>query len=615
MGIERLIPYPLPDHGATKRARKLEKTRASDLIFRLKVLDRKLHHQNVEWNRQISQFGPSLTGVIFRGEPVCYDFLNTTYGLSGLLEEAAAVKLPRYLTHLEGLNYLQDHDFFSKDIGGVTLREIARLPTPLSPAHVLRVDRLFFDSPWTRLPVARAVFSADASTNFIRQLLVALATHSVLQRKREGKDQVPKNLHGLRNVMVSYLDFYTREVIKPEVNEEEDRWLMLQFVWHTPKLRDALGCYIPARLGITPSSAAKLYQARAENGFPYSIVWRGVAGFRVGLAELLSYGSQDAYTASGLPRDLQQYQHYHPENDLAASEMMEEYYQKNRPDSYQRTQLHFQAREDLRTLDRYRQALMRDINKGRGRLTFNFPPDRLASSLTLTCQNRQVLIFVFHLRGSPSLTLEVAPLGDELDANPRVYGIPPRLLRSDPHIPDLLLGEVLPEVLKVVKASHPELEPPPLPAKVEEAPSLEEVVSLIGAEEVEGRQPLQRIGRILPRVVKVMAGAIIPPKVPRIITPFNPVRKVIYYRGQIVDSVGKKIPEKEVRRMEKAIRRFEFGQARTKHVAVSDNLMELRAGDFRVFLEHQSNNCFSFHHALRRDKMDKPRWEKRHLAD
>lgn len=573
-----------------------------------------LYHQNVRWNQESALFGLSATELVFKGEPICYEILDTTRGLPGLFEEAKATDLRKHLVNPGWIDWLKAHNFFSLNIGGTTLSQIEKIPLPLSPASVARIDGLFLDSLLQKAPILRSFFSPPEKITYMRQLLTALATRSVLDKGRGERDAVPRGLKDLRDVMVGYFDFYTKEVIKPVVGEEEDRWLMLQLTWHMPRLRDALGCYIPARLGITPSSATELYQARAENSSPYSMVWRGIASFRVGLAELLSQASRGAYL-DALPADLQKYQHHHGQNNQAVLTKVEEYRRGLGWDSYQRTQLHFQAKEDLSALHRYHPTLIRDISKGKGRLMMSLSPEELVSSVTVTCVNPSVLMFILRLGNSSEMMLEVDPDGNELDGTSQIYGIPAKLLRGDPYVADLLFGRVLPKILEVVKSHHPEIEPPPLPIRVEPILPSRETVSLVQAEERERETRLGRVERILPRPAKVAVGAIMPSKAPRNIVPFRPVREVVYSREQIVDSVGKKIPEKEVRRMEEAIRKFEFRQVRAKSVKVSDDLIELRVGHFRVFLEPQNNGCFSLHHVLRRDKMDKPRWEQRYLAD
>lgn len=532
------------------------------------------------WDRVNNEQGHNRTKVIYQGEPFIFDFLAVRSELPAFLQKAYRVNLEEPgAPYLADLDKFDMADLFSQELRGVTLEQIGKMPLPLDLGDIKRINSLF-----------RGPFRFKKLTN--SQLLVKESAIFLANQVHARPDlgmKVPQKILPLYQRLTDYFDYYTSLVTDFSLSDDEEVRLLVNLLWAN-MLPAAVGCYLPGRLGITPSSAIKLYRQRIERiGIPshFRFSWK----LPVGKMENASYF---AFPKNGLPADLAVYGHYDEEMDGKVAVAVADYYKDQELD-WEEWAKAYQTREELlEKLRPYRKLLRGDISRSEGRhMELAMPESHLVSRLTATWQYKQTLMFILHFSHGPMhLTLE-------LDEDNNLYGLPPRLVKDNPRLADLLLVDVVTPFLAELQRWHPEVERRTESVKIPTLLRGEEQLVPVG--EATGQLVGERVRKVAksarpPRVIltpimQILAKA---PELPQRHEQSRRRFNVIYSRRRIVEAMGSRVSDEKIDRIMEAIRRFEFGAVQIHHLSWSGgNRESVRVGDLRVILKPAGGNVYT----------------------
>ncbi len=321
---------------------------------------------------------------------------------------------------LQGLRGIVDNfsvlDCFQAKRINIALSEFESFRNPLAKKQIQSVDKVFKPD---------FLFFHDKDKARLATLVTAMATRASLDTWHEGKYHMPVGLRTLRNALFGYFDSYMASF-----------YLEGSDAIHASKsLLSALACYIPARLGITPSSAMKLYLAREKE-------------WSTGLAGQMQKETAEAYVVKSLPDEVQGVYQPSPKADEAAGLVIRRYYAgKGNED---REVALTESSNNLSQLLTCHESLTEDLMKSSHRLVrIDLAEGLPFSRLVMTSQNELTLMFV--LQG------ENASLLLEIDKKGRIFGISPKLAVQQPHLKALLAADILPGVMDYVKERYPEI--------------------------------------------------------------------------------------------------------------------------------------------------------------
>lgn len=551
------------------------------------------------WNQAIDEHGSTLAGVIYHGQPPIYPYLETVRQLPSLLERNHTLNLKRGVVReadQQLLVALDQHDVYNLPVNGVSLADIATMELPngsLSTRDLSRASRMFYTTV-TDLALGW-ILKESHDHRWIRNWATALATKGVLDQWGEGQEVCPKGLRPLRDRLVSFFDYPTRLIIDFTTEDEEDIWLFQMLRLRATNLIPALSCFIPARLGIMPQTAIKLFRQRADKSIIPTISWSKVG-------QGLERQMNKAYLPGALPKDLEHFQEFDAENDQAAASLLRTNCRDRYSEYVRRTESNGFPNILTERLSRYHPALVEDIRRSRDqRVVVDLPDKQALSRVTITCQNELALVFLLHFRETAvQLPLEIS--WNQLDEGGRLYGLPAQVTREYPHAGSFLLEDILPSVLEMAKNRHPQIEPPPLPKIVHPTPQED----LYPVAPSEGKKPKEKS---IASWVKQKLSVISQPEPPEPRPVPRPVCRVNYQPEDIARFLGERVTSERVARVLRVIERFEHGRKLPDKALRSDRLrLELWAGrDIRIVLEPIASGTFDLFQVGWRREMFKPR--------
>lgn len=270
--------------------------------------------QRVE--REIYTHERDLTRITFLGEPFIYEQMELQRKLPDLLERAHFVNLEKPFISPQELNSFDGVNSFSKKVGGISLLDIEQMELNeegrLDTADIKRINKLYHDTQHRRL-LSLWPFYKDqdrAQAEGVKEDLYFFVCQQ--EARPDEKISVPAYLIPLYERLIVYFDYYKDLLTNFDLGLVDEMRFVKTLSWTTPWMPQTLGCFVPARLGITPSSAFKLYQTRAESSYVAPFYWRR------NILPYLEAGGVEACREKGLPLDLQVYQHYDPQMDETA---------------------------------------------------------------------------------------------------------------------------------------------------------------------------------------------------------------------------------------------------------------------------------------------------------
>lgn len=556
----------------------------------------------IRWNDAITE-GPTLSGVIYRGDPGIYDYLLVRQSLGPTLLQAQRLG-PRFReVNREVLGWLGSRDLFSVKLGGTSLTDIERMSIAaqegdsagLSLSDRRRVNRMLHHPLIGRL---------NTNQYLVRDSMVYLATQAALDRWHKDRAVVPTPLQPLSERLGYYFDYPTSVMTNFSASYDDDLWLFFTLHYRANRLTQALGCYIPARFGITPSSAVKLYQEKAFKSAMPTRFWQRDL-------KILERESTQAYRKGDLPADLNRYLLYHPTADQRSAEALEGYFRESGRLNA-KAAVEVEAADLMARLKLHQPKLRSDISNSQERcLRIPLSECQLIKEVMVTHQNRLSLIMVARFAdGQTHLTLEATK-------DSRLFGIPPRLVSQYPHIDDLLVQETVKPILNWSRRQHPEVEPLPVVridrlARELLSPDLIKNIDQIKVVEETGKdKPLKR------RRLRLLHPLLPEPEPPKeVASPSSSYFRVDYSESEIVRLLGDKKGQADlVKQIMNTLRRFEYGQIRTEAVKVAADLRKIREGKYRIFLKHHGQGHYSVYWIGKRDTVFNVRMQQRRLAN
>lgn len=555
----------------------------SSLNSELAQLNTRLQETYDDWIRIDKQNGGEpwgqggLAKIVYQGEPFIYTYLETRHGIPQLIKRIQKIQQNisgNQSAYAENLANLKNQDVFSHKIKGVSLNDIEQMPLPLERDNIKRINRVF-----------HTVFSPGKNQSFVmRYALLCLATQKIA--RPEKQIAIPASLERLYNRIIHYLDYYVDFFTTSSPTQEEQERFLIALGWAGRWLIYTLGCYLPARLGLTPSSVIKLYQQQTTN---VSSILRHV------IIHEMEKQTKFSFRKDSLPADIVDYQHYNSQNDKIAAQLLVDFYEKQDLKDVEIASASTDSEQLLERLEGYRKAIRAEImNSHNNRLTLNFSPNNVINEVIITNQrqNKQTLIFILKFKDKQAhLTLEI-------DDKNRLYGLPGELIKENPHIGDSILRDILVPFLEKMRLKHPDIETKPIsPSELFSKPLIlsQSPVSVKEVEEVD-IEPVKnprRVSRIPTSIGRVFTQAQ-EPEPPSPISEKPRQFRVIHSRKRVAEMLRGTPRSQDIAQIMEAIRKFEFGQKLSKQISWSRGTrVVLRVGDWRIILNPIGKNFYT----------------------
>lgn len=235
---------------------------------------------------------------------------------------------------------------------------------------------------------------------------------------------------------MSYFDYYVSRITDFSEDQLDINSLIYSIISHG-NLYPGVGMYVPARLGISPSSAMKLFKRKFH-----------LAGIlNVPLKKFLynlNLNCRTAIPTNGLiPPEYIKYLVYDEQMDMDASEILTRHYSSSlsKPEDGE-----LQDHEDaVSTKEQFVKQYVKGgqcrFPKKNSSIDFPVTDNHCIDNVIFTQQYRHSFTFIIRLQNDLHLTLEMDSLG-------RIYGIPPKLQKSYPQIEDYLVKDILTPLLR-----------------------------------------------------------------------------------------------------------------------------------------------------------------------
>lgn len=520
------------------------------------------YNQIVAGNRK----NRSLAETLYRGNPFCHIFTDKA---RSLFEAAQIAK--RYSSDNPGITQLLKTAIFNRKVRGVSLADVESLSTALSLEDIKGINRLIRNNFFSQ-------FTLKGNDRVVQNIAINLPT---LDLARPGEVVIPPQLRPLRDRMRAYFDYYVEFIRSPLIDSQQELGFLKALAFTGSNLIQGLGCYMPARLGITPASALKLFDEKVSLQ-PSSIAWRV---FKKRIEQEIT----NAYRADTLPEALRSYQHYNPKADLRAATLLLPYYQ-NALTTVEQTGGLLEPEEIFSKFRRYQRPLRADILRSKDKFLKVSVCHPVISEVTIATQYKQTMIFVLFLSDNQTrLTIEVN--GDN-----RIYGIPGNLYRENPHVGDLLISDVLRPVLDYAKVQHPEIEP--VQTIVVKSIAPDKTVPNVDLLTDQTEQ-----GEIVPRPLKrknSLPKLFTEPPLPESVKLDKPKNRVDYSRDLIIKLLKDRVSNRTIDQIMRDIRKFELGEKQAEELKEVPNYFRLVSGNYRVILEHQGSSRYILRDAKNR---------------
>ena len=506
-----------------------------------------------EWNQIVDEQDHQPTKVIYRGKPFISRWLEVRRGLSIFLERAQTENKGLVTLPQSAIKRFKEQDFYSQELGGsnflglitsegTSFFDIEQMSLPLPTEGIRRINRMFHAG---RSPV-------------MLQAMIYLATQEFA--RPEQKNLVFPSLHPLHNRLVAYFDYYKDLMVNFDMGLKDEFSFRKTLAYTEPGLPLALGIYMPGRLGITPSSAIKLFQTRVETSFS-PFFWRNS-----GILETMEMGAKEAYREKTLPANLEKYQHYDEKTDGRALDQFAQFYGKNKLTDTELEGLYNNSDNLIdRLIDFYFKDLYSDVMRSPHRqLNFKMPEGHVVTNITLTCQNKQTLVLILHFADDEThLTLEMGQNGN-------FYGMQAKLVVDHEHFIKAVFSDILPPILEEARKMHPNREPIRLSdyRRVEQA----EVQPAQVDQEAVWQEPIRlpfpkrehhKVSKVFTPIAQYLAG---PKPVNTTELPEPKYHVINSSRFSLTELMGGHPRPKDVDKMSEHIRMFALGQVRPKMI-------------------------------------------------
>lgn len=507
-----------------------------------------------ERSQMFSEMGrkTTLADILYSQGPLLGRYINDTKNVNVALIEAG-----RFAREDPRITFIARADLFAQRIRGVSLGAIEGLPYPLTAEGIRTINRFLRYSHISRL-------TFGLPQRHAQEIAVTLPVLGAAYPKEVPISGVLKPLY---DRMTDFFDFYSAFIHSPDLDAEQERKFLSSLVFNGPILWRAIGCYLPGRLGITPSSAIKLVDEKVKPG---------LGGLSWGqLKKRLELEMCGAYFKDRIPAELHQYLAYDGRTDVEAATLLQSYQLLSNNSSEATREP--EELDPLMRLHRYQKDLRKDILEAPEKsLRIPVVHPIISEVLVASQYKHSLTIILLFKNSSVHLTLDINE-GD------RIYGIPASLLREYPHVQDSLARDILTPLLNYGRIRHPYIETATKPAiSIQLSGKRETLPDLITDGEING-DTKEQVKPLKRRQLGLFKQE---PELPKPVVQVKQKFRVYCSRSQLIKFVGGNVPEEVVEGMMKGIGKFEVGGKRVEAVKSAAGHYKLRIGDWRVILEH-----------------------------
>lgn len=464
-------------------------------------------------------------------------------------------------------------DMFGIDIRGISLADIEKLPLPLDDTSIRTISKFIRHGFLSRLSIKQNAAQQSALLLPTQFLARSNFTERTFNRRN------PESLRPLAERMTEYMDFFIPFLTDPDVGSGERFRAIASFPWIGTSFVAAFGYYVPARLGISPSSTMKAFE---------SMVIDNPTGLRKNYMEVLGEEVANAFRKDALPTEIHRYLQYDPTRDREASGRLIEAYVEKSEDSPQ----HYE--EAIEIFNRNRTNIQKDINASKGAKTFEVALGNSRVDVVVASQYTQTLICILKFRNSNThLTLDIKDDGT-------IYGLPQSLNSESPLLAEHLTNDLFTAMAAESKKRYPDRAPrlrdlPPSPEFLQASQfRLPEALLLKSDDEGEVTKPKKRRGETLRAIIAPLSAD--QPELPKAQPSRSKKYRVAYSKKKIRELAGKKITDEMVDRLAAALRQFEYGEKRVKALEEDGQYdskdLGIRVGDFRMVIESRGAGRF-----------------------
>ena len=511
------------------------------------------------WNKENHTHHGSLTELNFRANPSAF------YDHYSALKNASLIhqKSVRHEQYYPGsMNVDQLYEFGKQDIhtipvNGISIDDIEAMHPPLSMDNLTAISKVF-RKPFLKKPTKEQ--------DFAETTLILLAT--LPQAQPEKASKIPRNIQNLTEVTQDFFDYYI-SFLKNGFQDSADELEYLNSLFFRKSKRFVAGIsiYLPARLGISPSSALKLIDQQAV----FSEVPGGKRAWHA-LKKSAEHYMPGAYPAGNLSKNLEGFLMEDKARDNQASAFLESWYStpvsnKEQEGMFERKK---QSMKDYLTNTRFKLInLLKNGSK-----TYTYPGHGPIESITAAQLYKQTVIFITRFTNGSYLTIEIGNDGS-------VYGIPPEVLKKIPHIHDVLVPEILSITFPEREKSHPIV----LQSNQPQVILFPERTSEMNPDTAKPKK----------KRLRILQGT------PETELPTNPAKpekeKHVSYSDEVIRGFmhGKKTDPNLVSKARTMLYRFEMGWKDPKALSAQNDrkLFSLRTGDMVIVLEHSGEDRYN----------------------
>lgn len=459
----------------------------------------------------------------------------------------------------ETLEISETRNVYGMPVNGVSLADIEQLPRPLNTEGIATLNNFFHAGLINRL----------IPTQLLAQEIGRLLPTEIAVVNDDGK--IPFSIRPLAERLRDYFDYWTGFITTDYLEPEREDQFIQSGLWVGYGSHFlALGGYIPARLGITPSSAINVFLKR-EQVAEYKGVMQDIS-------DIMITSARHAYSRLDSNSPLSRYMEYNPENDARVAKILLERYQGLRPISNQGL---------IDQLAPYQRSIRRDfVASGTKMITLDCETNFYGEKIIIFGRAGGSLVSTVLLRdGKSHLSLEFGS-GDTM------YGIPAEVFKHSPHADQMIHEDVVSAMLVGLHKKYPNavsapIEPRPMNVRMSVA------VTELPPEKI---KPLPKTSTRKERLAGKL-GLSASAAQPTVAEPVVQRPRSCVIMVDPVDvrkQMGKKVSDKELLRVMNGFKRVEYGYAPLEPIEHAAGSYKFRVGGRRVIVRALGNNDYEF---------------------
>lgn len=241
----------------------------------------------IKWNETISSGDVSIAQLAYREPPYAIEWISLAKQLHEVRTHALA--MPSANKEAIQADMEKGDEIYTRKVNGLSIADIdAMEPDPeagyLKADDMKRINRMFRGKSF---PVLERFEHFRQSTDNT-QVLDPLTVFAIQTRAKPGTERHAPNLRNLKENIHAYFDYYVDLLLDPTMEHEYQRNISTALMVGGPKFRSALLAYLPARFGITQSSATKIYKDAMYSNLPEAFWLKAERN-------IFGKGSKDAY--------------------------------------------------------------------------------------------------------------------------------------------------------------------------------------------------------------------------------------------------------------------------------------------------------------------------------